>query len=113
LALVGDAVLGLVVADLLLAKAPDDGVGPLTERRAALVSAPTLAAWAVGLGIPACLRLGRGEHKGGGALKESILATALEAVVGAMYQEAGLAPVRALVHRLVEDPAFEGRPRPC
>jgi ribonuclease-3 len=101
-AFLGDAVLGLVVAELVAAQAPMDGAGPLTQRRASLVSARTLARWASHVDLPAHLRLGRGEALTGGAAKESILATAFEAVVGAVYLDAGLAGAQALVARLVD-----------
>jgi ribonuclease-3 len=106
LAFLGDAVLGLVVAELLAARAPQDGAGPLTQRRAALVSSPSLAEWAVRIELPAHVRLGRGEEQGGGRGKESILATAFEAVLAGLYLDAGLDPVRRLVTRLVD--AAEG-----
>ncbi len=105
LAFLGDAVLGLVVAEILAARAPQDGAGPLTQRRAAFVSAPSLALWAGRLELPAHLRLGRGEEQGGGRGKESILATALEAVLAALYLDAGLDPVRKLVIRLIDAPS--------
>jgi ribonuclease-3 len=104
LAFLGDAVLGLVVAELLAARAPGDGAGPLTQRRAALVSAANLAVWAERLELSAELRLGRGEEQGGGRRKESILATALEAVLGALYLDGGLPPAKVLVARLVDGP---------
>ena len=85
LAFVGDAVLGLVVAEHLAA-----AVGVLTPRRAELVSGASLARWAERLALGDCLRLGRGEAQTGGHAKESVLATALEAVLGAVYREAGL-----------------------
>jgi ribonuclease III len=105
LAFLGDAVLGLVMAELLAARAPLDGAGPLTQRRAALVSASNLAVWADRLDLPAGLYLGRGEDQGGGRRKESILATAFEAVLAALYLDGGLPPVRALIARLVDGPA--------
>lgn len=105
LAFVGDAVLGLVVAEILAARAPQDGAGPLTQRRAAFVSAPNLAVWAGRLELPGRLRLGRGEEQGGGRGKESILATALEAVLAALYLDGGLDPVRQLVTRLIDAPS--------
>jgi ribonuclease-3 len=86
-----------VVADLLRAAAPDEEVGALTRRRAELVSGRALAAWARRLDLPEALRLGRGEDQSGGRTRESVLATALEAVVGALYLDTGLDPVRALV----------------
>jgi len=97
LALLGDAVLALVVAERLLAAAPDEPVGVLTPRRAALVSGENLARWAAALDLGAHLRLGRGEEQMGGRAKESVLATALEAVVGVIYLEAGLEAARAAV----------------
>ncbi|HSE95694.1 MAG TPA: ribonuclease III domain-containing protein [Methylomirabilota bacterium] len=97
LAFLGDAVLGLVVADLLRAAAPEEEVGSLTRRRAEVVSGRALAEWARRLDLPAAIRLGRGEDQSGGRNRESVLATALEAVFGALYLDAGLDPVRALV----------------
>ena len=102
LAFLGDAVVGLVVAELLAARAPQDGVGALTQRRAGLVSARSLARWATYLGLPGHLRLGRGEALTGGTAKESILATAFEAVVAAVYLDAGLGAARKLLARLVD-----------
>ena len=103
LAFLGDAVLGLVVAELLHARAPDDAPGPLTRQRAELVSARNLAIWAERLGLPDHLRLGRGEAQGGGGRKESVLASAIEAVIGAVYLDGGLDPARALISRLMDD----------
>jgi ribonuclease-3 len=97
LALLGDAVLALLVAEHLLATAPDEPVGVLTPRRAALVSGENLARWAAALGLGAYLRLGRGEEQMGGRAKESVLATALEAVVGVIYLEGGLDACRRAV----------------
>jgi ribonuclease-3 len=101
LAFLGDAVLGLAVADLLVQREPGATPGTLTVERAAIVSARGLAAWARELGVDACLRLGRGEAQHGGRDKESVLASALEAVMAAVYLTGGLALVRPLVARLV------------
>jgi ribonuclease-3 len=90
LAFVGDAVLGLVVAEHVAAAEPDAPVGVLTPHRAELVSGARLARWAERLALGECLRLGRGEAQTGGHARESVLATALEAVLGAVYREAGL-----------------------
>jgi ribonuclease-3 len=97
LALLGDAVLALVVAERLHAAAPDEPVGVLTPRRAALVSGENLARWATALELGAHLRLGRGEEQMGGRAKESVLATALEAVVGVIYLDDGLDAARGAV----------------
>ena len=112
LAFLGDAVLGLVVAELLAARAPRDGAGPLTQRRAALVSESNLAVWAERLDLPAELRLGRGEEQGGGRRKESILASALEALLAALYLDGGLSPAKALIARLVDGPGRGGEAAP-
>jgi ribonuclease III len=100
LAFVGDAALALVVAEHLAATDPEAPVGVLTPRRAELVAAPRLARWALELELQALLRLGRGEDQSGGRARESILATTLEAVLGVIYQEGGLAAVRAVIGRL-------------
>ena len=100
LALLGDAVLALVVAEHLLAAGPAEPVGVLTPRRAALVSGENLARWARGVDLGAHLRLGRGEEQMGGRDKESVLATALEAVLGVIYREGGLEACRRAVAAL-------------
>ena len=100
LALLGDAMLSLVVAERLLAIAPADPVGVLTPRRAALVSGENLARWAAALDLGAHLRLGRGEEQMGGREKESLLATALEAVLAVVYLEGGLDAARQAVASL-------------
>jgi ribonuclease-3 len=103
LAFVGDAALGLVVAERLLAREPDAAVGVLTPARAALVSGANLARWAAALGLGSLVRLGRGEEQTGGRGRESVLATTLEAVLGVLYLEAGLGAVRRAVDRLATD----------
>lgn len=100
LAFLGDAVLGLLAAEQLRAADPAAPVGVLTPRRAELVSGANLARWAEQLGLGAQLRLGRGEQQTGGPGKESLLATALEAVLGAVYLEAGLPGARRVVASL-------------
>jgi ribonuclease-3 len=100
LAFVGDAALGLIVAERLLGQSPDAPVGVLTPARAEIVSGANLARWALLLELGALVRLGRGEHLSGGRERESILATTLEAVLGAVYLEAGLEAVRRAVARL-------------
>jgi ribonuclease-3 len=101
LAFLGDAVLGLVVADLLIRRDPGADPGTLTVRRAEIVSTRGLAGWARELGVDACLRLGRGEAQHGGRHKESVLASALEAAVAALYLAGGLGAVVPLVDRLM------------
>jgi len=69
---------------------PDEPEGLLTPRRAELVSGASLARWAAAIELGPLLRLGRGEEQMGGREKESVLATALEAVLAVVYLEAGL-----------------------
>jgi ribonuclease III len=99
----GDAVLDLAVARLLYDAHPGWSEGDLTRARAALVNSRTLAQCARDLGIGGYARLGRTERKTGGADKERILANVLEALLGALYLDAGLAPVTALAQRLFAD----------
>ena len=101
LAFLGDAVLGLAVADVLVEREPGAGPGDLTIARAGIVSTRGLATWARELGVDACVRLGRGEAQHGGREKESVLASALEAVVAALYLAGGLAAVLPLVRGFV------------
>jgi ribonuclease-3 len=93
----GDAVVQLVVSDLLLAQQPDASEGDLSRYRSHLVCQRSLAAVARHLGLGDHLRLGVGEARSGGRAKASILCAAYEAVIGAIYQEAGLAAAQAVV----------------
>ena len=100
LAFLGDAVLALVVGERLWRAEPAARVGVLTPRRAELVSGANLARWAEQIGLGAHLRLGRGEQQSGGHARESVLATALEAVLGVVYLEGDLAAARRAVAAL-------------
>ncbi len=93
----GDAVLGVVVTDHLFSAFPDLPEGQLAKARAAVVSSTTLAEVGRELGVGLDLRLGKGEDASGGREKASILADAVEAVLGAMYLDGGVEPVRRLV----------------
>lgn len=97
LAFIGDAALGLVVAQRVFAEEPSAPVGRLTPRRAELVSGANLARWAVELDLGPLLQLGRGADLTGGRERESILATTLEALLGVLYLEGGLDAVRRAV----------------
>lgn len=99
----GDAVLDLAVARLLYDAHPHWSEGDLTRARAALVNSRTLARCARELGLGAYARLGRTERKTGGADKERILANVFEALLGALYLDAGLPPVTAIAQRLFAD----------
>lgn len=96
----GDAVLGLIVAEELYRRFPDADEGGLSRLRSRLVSAGPLAQIGTGIGIGAVLRLGSGELRTGGFRRESILADATEALFGAVYLDGGLEEVRSLVLRL-------------
>jgi ribonuclease III len=98
----GDAVLGLIVTDALFREYPDLPEGHLAKLRAAVVNMRALAEVARGLHLGDYVRLGRGEEGTGGRDKSSILADTLEAVIGAVYIELGLAEAGALVHRLFD-----------
>lgn len=96
----GDSVLGVVVADMLYQRLKNLPEGDLSRVRANLVKQDTLHQLALTLGIPAVIRLGEGEMRSGGQKRPSILADALEAVIGAVYLDAGFTAAQALVQRL-------------
>jgi ribonuclease-3 len=98
----GDAVLALVVSDLLMRRLPDSAEGDLTRARAALVSEGGLARAAGTLDLGRFLFVGRGEERTGGRGRPSILADALEALMGAVYLDGGLEAVAAAVARLFQ-----------
>jgi ribonuclease-3 len=93
----GDSVLNLVVAQRLFELFPQAPEGDLSRLRARLVSGASLAATAAQLALGGILQLGAGELKTGGFRRESILADALEAVMGALYLEAGLEVTRGVL----------------
>ena len=99
----GDSVLNLAVAGLLYEELSDLPEGDLSRVRANLVKQDTLHQAAVALGLPQLLRLGEGEAKSGGAKRPSILADALEALIGAVYLDAGFAKADQLVRRLFKN----------
>ena len=100
----GDAVLSFVVAELLYRNFPDSSEGELSRLRATLVSGESLAQMAAGLDLGGQVRLGEGELKSGGQRRGSILADALEALIGAIYLDRGLDAVRDVVHGLFAEP---------
>jgi len=95
----GDSVLGFVISQMLYARNPRASEGRLTRMRAALVRRETLSAIARELGLGPALRLGSGELKSGGHDRDSILADAFEAVVGAIFLDGGVRAARAFVER--------------
>lgn len=98
----GDSVLNLSVAHLLYERLSSLPEGDLSRIRANLVKQDTLHLLAVDLGLPAVVRLGEGEVRSGGHKRPSILADALEAVLGAVYLDAGYPAAQALVQRLFQ-----------
>lgn len=98
----GDAVLGLAVSDELCRCHPEFHEGELTRLRAEVVNTASLAAVARSLEIGSCLHLGRGEELSGGRDKESLLADALEALLGAMFRDGGWAAAQPVVIRLLQ-----------
>ena len=98
----GDAVLGLVVAEYTFRGHPELSDGMLSKVRASVVNALTLAEVAAELGISEHIRLGKGEDASGGRQKVSILADTMEAVIGAVYLDADLDTARDLVLSLLK-----------
>jgi ribonuclease III len=99
----GDAVLGLVVAEKLYRDYPAFDEGELTRLRAALVRRETLARLAAGIGLGDYLYLGKGEDSSGGRRKPANLASALEAIIAAVFLDQGLAEARRVVLMLLDD----------
>ena len=96
----GDSVLNLAVAHLLYERLPGLPEGDLSRARANLVRQDSLHRLALDLGLPSLIRLGEGEARSGGHKRASILADALEALIGAIFIDAGYARAQELVWRL-------------
>ena len=96
----GDAVLALVVSDLLMKRFPDRAEGELSKTRAVIVSESGLAKAAQAIGLGQWIFLGRGEDQAGGRGKPSILSDALEALMGDVYLDGGLAAARKVAEQL-------------
>ncbi len=105
----GDAVLELLAREYLLESFPEWSEGQLSKSRARLVNARSLYDAARRIELGQHLRLGRGEEKTGGREKPTLLADAFEAVVAAVYVDAGLGPTRELLKRLLFEQALEER----
>jgi ribonuclease-3 len=103
---VGDAVLGLVVAESLFHRFSGSREGELTRLRASLVSRRHLGDVAANIGLGSHLRLGRGEEQSGGRKKPALLANALEAVIAALYLDGGLDAARAFIEKHIIEPAI-------
>lgn len=99
----GDAILGLAVTDELYGGFPEHSEGELAKVRASVVSSPSLAEVARSINVGPHLLLGRGEDSSGGRTKSSILADAMEALIGAVYLDGGWIAAHSLVTRLLGD----------
>jgi ribonuclease-3 len=107
----GDRVLGLLIAEWLLARFPDEPEGALARRHTALVRAEALAEVAAAIDLGRYVVMAPGEVEGGGRTNAATLANACEAVIGALFLDGGLEPARAFVRREWSD-AIERDARP-
>jgi ribonuclease III len=96
----GDAILDVIVSDILLESFPSANEGQLSKMRAAVVNEKTLAMVARSINLQDCLRLGKGELQTGGNQKPSILSSAFEALIAAIYLDGGFAAVYPVVRHL-------------
>lgn len=105
----GDSILGFLISELLLQRHPDLPEGQLSLAKSHLVSARRLYEVATRLGVGEFLQLGRSEEKGGGRLKKSLLADAIEAILAAIYLDGGMDAARAFVSQHVyHEPLYSG-----
>ncbi len=109
----GDAVLNLVMSELLMTMRPHSSEGELSRLRAAVVSEQSLAAIARSLTLGDYLRLGKGEEQTGGRDKDSLLADSLEALIASLYLDKGLEPAASFIDRFfaeaLQDASSGGR----
>lgn len=96
----GDAILDVILSDILLETYPQANEGQLSKMRAAVVNEKTLAEIALNLRIPNCIRLGKGELQTGGESKASILSGTFEALIAAVYLDGGFYAVYPVVRHL-------------
>ena len=99
----GDAVVSIAVSEALFRRHPSDDEGVLSARRAAIVSTPGLARLATRIGLGDYLMLGEGEAQRGGRVRPSLLASAFEALVGAIYLDLGWEAARDWIHAQAEE----------
>ncbi|MEG0912349.1 MAG: ribonuclease III [Oscillospiraceae bacterium] len=99
----GDSVLSVIVSEYLFAKRPKLPEGELTKQRAALVCEGALAAYAHEIELGDYMMLGKGEEKGGGADRPSILADCFEAVIASVFLDGGMTPAKHFVMRFIEE----------
>ncbi|OGT74934.1 MAG: ribonuclease III [Gammaproteobacteria bacterium RIFCSPLOWO2_02_FULL_56_15] len=99
----GDAILGFLIAEILYTRFPEHKEGALTRMRSTLVKRETLAGIARSISIGSHIKLGTGERKSGGWRRDSILANALEALIGAVYIDSDIETCRLFVQNLYAD----------
>jgi len=97
----GDSVLSSAVAHYLFERYPDADEGRMSQLKSMLVSRPSLTVWGKNLGLGAFIRLSEGETSTGGRDRDSIVGNAMEAVLGAMYLEAGFDAVKTFTDKLL------------
>jgi ribonuclease-3 len=100
----GDAVLGLLVGEILMERLPSANEGELSLMRSRLVNAEALAVWARSVDLGTALRVGRGADAAGERDRENVLADAVEALVGAIYLDRGMTEARAFASLIVTEP---------
>ncbi len=97
----GDSVLSAAVAHYLFERYPDVDEGRLSQLKSMLVSRPSLTVWGREIGVGQYLRLSEGENATGGRERDSIVGNAMEAILGAMYLEAGFEPTKKFIDKLL------------
>lgn len=107
----GDRVLGLIIAELLIERFPNSSEGKLAPRLAALVSGQTLAAIARTIKLGEFIRMTDGELAAGTNDRDSVLADCFEALIGAVYQDGGLDAAKQLIHSHWEPLLTQNEPR--
>src|SRR5690606_37334359 len=107
---IGDSVLGLAIAEYLFHENPKMDEGRLTLMKHRLVSTATLASLSERLGVGKVLKLGRGEEKTGGRTKPAILADTFEAVLGAVFMDAGYEAVSGVIRKLFAEEFAKATP---
>lgn len=103
----GDAVLDFLVGEWLYNRFPEMEEGELTQMRSALVQTNQLAIFNKQLGLEKAVRLGKGEHKNGGAYRNTLLCDVFEAFVGALFLDSGLESVKQFIYPMLENAAVE------
>jgi ribonuclease III len=109
LELLGDAILDVIISDILLEAFPNANEGQLSKMRAGVVNEKTLAQLAASIGLADCVRLGKGEAQTGGNQKPSILSSTLEALIASIYLDGGFAAVYPVVRHLFAPMFIEER----